>query len=264
MRNVTAARNKPLMASSHSSRRKQQHKTKPINPFLRFSVILLTFLSLLSIALYSNRTRTRNERKAVAYSLWLEPPTEDDLSSRVENFIVENAKNDVAFKPHVTLLGPIYDDDERAMVAKTENLVREIREKMMKKTTKTFNIRFPKGAQIGQTYFQCVYLEAELTSNLLRAREKAIELFDIRDARRYTPHMSLAYGDDSQGERLRLKLKADEVFKKAFSLSNTDEENEDETYEESFNATSVSLWKTDVEDKSCKSWRKVKEFPLFP
>jgi hypothetical protein len=61
-----------------------------------------------------------------------------------------------------------------------------------------------------------------------------------------------------------LKLKADEVFKKAFSLSNTDEENEDETYEESFNATSVSLWKTDVEDKSCKSWRKVKEFPLFP
>merc|ERR1712216_462056 len=215
MRNVTAARNKPLMASSHSSRRKQQLKTKPINPFLRFSVILLTFLSLLSIALYSNRTRTRNEREAVAYSLWLEPPTTDDLSSRVENFITENAKNDVAFKPHVTLLGPIYDENERAMVAKTENLVRE---KMMKKTTTTFNIRFPKGAQIGQTYFQCVYLEAELTSNLLHAREKAIELFDIRDARRYTPHMSLAYGDDSQGERLRLKLSGRSVQKSLLAL----------------------------------------------
>ena len=61
---------------------------------------------------------------------------------------------------------------------------------MMKKTTTTtFNIRFPKGAQIGQTYFQCVYLEAELTSNLLHAREKAIELFDIRDARRYRAHV---------------------------------------------------------------------------
>ena len=71
-------------------------------------------------------------------------------------------------------------------------------------------------------------------------------------------------GEYDFAKRLRLKLKADEVFKKAFSLSNTDEENEDETYEESFNATSVSLWKTDVEDKSCKSWRKVKEFPLFP
>merc|ERR1712216_795106 len=171
MRNVTAARNKPLMASSHSSRRKQQLKTKPISPFLRFSVILLTFLSLLSIALYSNRTRTRNEREAVAYSLWLEPPTTDDLSSRVENFIVENAKNDVAFKPHVTLLGPIYDENERAMVAKTENLVREIREKMMKKTTTTFNIRFPKGAQVGQTYFQCVYLSGIDVKLVTRARE---------------------------------------------------------------------------------------------
>jgi hypothetical protein len=185
---------------------------------------------------------------------------EESLTSRAKKFIVvKNAKNDVAFEPHVTLLGPIYESDESTLVAKTARMVREIRED----GRRFGEIRFPKGAQIGTTYFQCVYLEAEVTLNLIRAREKAIETFDVRDARRYVPHMSLVYGDYSRSERLRLATKADEVFRKAFSLFNTDEENDDENFTgEAFEATSVSLWKTDVEDKSCKSWRKIKEFPL--
>ena len=240
-------RERNLMASS--SRRGAKNK-KPL-PILRFSVIFLTFLSLFSIALYSKRARRRSEIGTVAYSLWFEPDENDDLSSRVSTFIGENAKDDVVFKPHVTLLGPIYEPDESAIVSKTEKMVREIREKR----TRFGEIRFPKGAQVGQTYFQCVYLEAELTANLVHAREKAIDAFDARDVRRYMPHMSLVYSDDERDERLRLKSKADEVFKNA-------SETLDEAHAEAFTPTSVSLWKTDVEDKSCKSWRKVKEFPL--
>ena len=237
-------------------------------PLLRFAVICSTFLSLFFVAFFLKRARHRHQNRTVAYSLWFEPPStvngeksaEESLSSRAKKFIVaENAKNDVAFEPHVTLLGPIYESDESTLVAKTARMVREIRED----GRRFGEIRFPKGAQIGTTYFQCVYLEAEVTLNLIRAREKAIETFDVRDARRYVPHMSLVYGDYSRSERLRLTTKADEVFRKSFSLFNTDEENDDENFTgEAFEATSVSLWKTDVEDKSCKSWRKIKEFPL--
>ena len=67
--------------------------------------------------------------------------------------------------------------------------------------------------------------------------------------------MSLPPQDGRHGPaQVRLTTKADEVFPKAFSLFNTDEENEDENFTgEAFEATSVSLWKADVEDKSCKS-----------
>ena len=252
--------------------KKKKSAVRPL-PLLRFAVICSTFLSLFFVAFFLKRARQhrRHQNRTVAYSLWFEPPFDDDddessLSSRAKKFIAEeNAKNDVAFEPHVTLLGPIYESDESTLVAKTARMVREIqREEGHKNKRRRFGeIRFPKGAQIGTTYFQCVYLEAEVTMNLIRAREKAIETFDVRDARRYVPHMSLVYGDYSRSERVRLTTKADEVFRKAFSLFNTDEENEDENFTgEAFEATSVSLWKTDVEDKSCKSWRKIKEFPL--
>ena len=47
-------------------------------------------------------------------------------------------------------------------------------------------------------------------------------------------------------KRTRLTTKADEVFRKAFSLFNTDEENEDENFTGKRLTTSVSLWKTDA------------------
>ena len=274
-RNLMASPPPPSSATTTRTTRtttKKKSAVRPL-PLLRFAVICSTFLSLFFVAFFLKRVGQKN-RTVVAYSLWFEPPFDDDsddessLSSRAKKFIAEeNAKNDVAFEPHVTLLGPIYHDsaDESELVAKTARMVREIqREEGHKNKRRRFGeIRFPKGAQIGTTYFQCVYLEAEVTMNLIRAREKAIETFDVRDARRYVPHMSLVYGDYSRSERVRLTTKADEVFRKAFSLFNTDEENEDENFTgEAFEATSVSLWKTDVEDKSCKSWRKIKEFPL--
>ncbi len=254
----------PQSSATTTTKKKKKSAVRPL-PLLRFAVICSTFLSLFFVAFFLKRARHRHQNRTVAYSLWFEPPFDDDddessLSSRAKKFIAEeNAKNDVAFEPHVTLLGPIYESDESTLVAKTARMVREIRED----GRRFGEIWFPKGAQIGTTYFQCVYLEAEVTLNLIRAREKAIETFDVRDARRYVPHMSLVYGDYSRSERLRLTTKADEVFRKAFSLFNTDEENDDENFTgEAFEATSVSLWKTDVEDKSCKSWRKIKEFPL--
>ena len=274
-RNLMASPPPPSSATTTRTTRtttKKKSAVRPL-PLLRFAVICSTFLSLFFVAFFLKRVGQKN-RTVVAYSLWFEPPFDDDddessLSSRAKKFIAEeNAKNDVAFEPHVTLLGPIYHDpaDESELVAKTARMVREIqqREEEGHKNKRRFGeIRFPKGAQIGTTYFQCVYLEAEVTMNLIRAREKAIKTFDVRDARRYVPHMSLVYGDYSRSERVRLTTKADEVFRKAFSLFNTDEENEDENFTgEAFEATSVSLWKTDVEDKSCKSWRKIKEFPL--
>ena len=282
-RNLMASPPPPSSATTTRTTRtttKKKSAVRPL-PLLRFAVICSTFLSLFFVAFFLKRARHRHQNRTVAYSLWFEPPstiandddddkskTVESLTSRAKKFIVaENAKNDVAFEPHVTLLGPIYHDsaDESELVAKTARMVREIqREEGHKNKRRRFGeIRFPKGAQIGTTYFQCVYLEAEVTMNLIRAREKAIETFDVRDARRYVPHMSLVYGDYSRSERVRLTTKADEVFRKAFSLFNTDEENEDENFTgEAFEATSVSLWKTDVEDKSCKSWRKIKEFPL--
>ena len=274
-RNLMASPPPPSSATTTRTTRTTKKKKSAVRPLplLRFAVICSTFLSLFFVAFFLKRVGQKN-RTVVAYSLWFEPPFDDDsddessLSSRAKKFIAEeNAKNDVAFEPHVTLLGPIYHDsaDESELVAKTARMVREIqREEGHKNKRRRFGeIRFPKGAQIGTTYFQCVYLEAEVTMNLIRAREKAIETFDVRDARRYVPHMSLVYGDYSRSERVRLTTKADEVFRKAFSLFNTDEENEDENFTgEAFEATSVSLWKTDVEDKSCKSWRKIKEFPL--
>ena len=139
-RNLMASPPPPSSATTTrttTTKKKKKSAVRPL-PLLRFAVICSTFLSLFFVAFFLKRAR--QHRRTVAYSLWFEPPFDDDddddessLSSRAKKFIAEeNAKNDVAFEPHVTLLGPIYHDsadDESELVAKTARMVREINEK---------------------------------------------------------------------------------------------------------------------------------------
>lgn len=248
-----------------------KNKNSPV-PFLRLFVIFLTFSVLFLISQYSKKMKSNDEANygKRAYSIWFEPATIQSIvhdeksksfAKKAQEFINERTLSGVTFAPHVTLLGPVYSADEREVVEKTEKLARMISSTTTSSSSQREEdkpkIRFMK-ADVGETYFQCVYLLADVTAFLMRAREKALDVFKARDARRYMPHLSLAYGDESKVDRIKLMIEANDEFRRG-TLSSSDSEDEEEEF---FVARSISLWKTDVGDTSCKSWVKVKEFPL--
>ena len=73
----------------------------------------------------------------------------------------------------------------------------------------------------------------------------------------YMPHLSLVYGDLTETERERARKDAAAAF---FLMGDGDRKNA--SHAASFDATEVSLWRTDVQDLSCESWSRVDRYPL--
>lgn len=107
------------------------------------------------------------------------------------------------------------------------------------------------GLGIGQTTFQCVYVTIEKTNTLLKAFETAGSTMISDPEKRptdYLPHLSLIYSDADQETRRAIKK---------------DCEKELESFGDGFNVTALSLWETDINDKSTKSWKLVQKFPII-
>lgn len=129
------------------------------------------------------------------HSLWLAPdpdsPAGRALADRIEDHAV--AYDDApVFDPHLTVVGSV-DVGETAAVERTRDVVDDhdpVEVSLVRPHCST-------------TRYQCVFLLAEPTADLLALREDTRRAFG-RDASMYTPHLSLLYSDVGVAERRRL------------------------------------------------------------
>jgi hypothetical protein len=109
-------------------------------------------------------------------------------------------------------------------------------------------------ATAGEVYFQCVYLRMVPTDQLNRAHELAATAFGVvpgnGGGRPYMPHLSLVYGDLDASER---RTAAEEATRELLG---------DRAPDAGFVAEDISLWRTDINDRTCRTWSRVDRFPL--
>lgn len=127
--------------------------------------------------------------EATGFSLWLMPegPAYDHFGELISRF--SGRHGTPGFEPHVTLLGELPGPEE-LLLERCRDLARHLR---------PFTLR-PVGADHGEAYFRCVFVEIERTPELLAAHERAREQLGGHDAP-FHPHLSLLYGDFSVREK---------------------------------------------------------------
>lgn len=121
---------------------------------------------------------------AVGTSLWL--VSEDSQASRRLADMINTLARSFGtprFEPHVTLLGGL-EGPEGEIVRQSTALARALPH---------LELRF-RGIEGSEEYFRCVFATMEPTSEFLRARERALELFGGHREPHFTPHISLVYG----------------------------------------------------------------------
>lgn len=133
-----------------------------------------------------------------AFSLWWVPRGEvlgrlqrvvDDLGIRFRTPV---------FVPHVTLVADIPGTRERILET-TRKIARMIQ------TIPRFEFRW---VETGDSYFQCVYVRAELTNVIGEAARVAREVVARDILQPYMPHLSLMYGDEDSGVTEQLQIQA--------------------------------------------------------
>lgn len=159
------------------------------------------------------------------YTVWLEPSVA--AGQELQQLILDIAARagTPVFKPHVTLL-PGLRGEEQTLAALTRNLA----------GAGACPIFFT-GAQTGEAYHKCLYLECEPSPALLALRRRGEELSGLSS--QFHPHMSLAYG--LSGEPLKQELAA--LAGRTFD----------------FTAERISLWHA---KGSVEEWREVAGFAL--
>jgi 2'-5' RNA ligase len=142
-----------------------------------------------------------NRRDFVGHSLWLVPP--EPVARRIGDLIQDLAARLAflaadcpTFTPHVTLLAGLRDRTDEDVIAKTEEVAADF-------APLAINLQ---RVVAGPKFFMCVYALAQQTPQLMAANAAAQSVFGL--SYEYTPHMSLAYGEDS---RLGAAAKAEAV-----------------------------------------------------
>lgn len=188
------------------------------------------------------------------YSIWLEPPAGTAIAAKSADFIKAQAARIAGaplFVPHVTLAGGFVGAEDEIRV-KTRQLASEL-------GSEAGPLFW--GAEcevqdvaIGQAYFQCVYMRMVPSSQLAKAHEMAAAAFGIPAGnglgKPYMPHLSLVYGDLTAEEREGVAAAAKDVL------------GSDSAVNAGFTADRIALWRTDISDRSCRSWERVDFFPL--
>ncbi len=163
-------------------------------------------------------------------SLWLQPTGQayHRLDAIIKQLAVEY--HAPLFEPHVTLLGDFLEDKED-LIAKTEQLVRQLHPGKIKLTTLDHR----------DAYFRCFFVHAEKTDWLVDANNKAREIFHRENSPAFMAHLSLLYGDfpvtQKQATIAKLGTRLDIEY-------------------------SVSILKLVSTDGEPKDWYKVEEFQL--
>lgn len=129
------------------------------------------------------------------YSLWLAPdpdgPAGRALADRIAAY-AEAHDDAPVFDPHLTVVGGV-DVGATAAVERTRDAAAD---------HGPLEVRLVR-PHCSTTRYQCVFLLAAPTADLLGLREDARRAFG-RAASMYTPHLSLLYSDVEVGERRRL------------------------------------------------------------
>ena len=179
-----------------------------------------------------NKKPTKEKKKSAPkkYSLWLMPIGED--YNKLHNIILQLSKkhNAPAFEPHVTLIGTL-EGDEAGILEKTEKLAAVISQ---------YKIELAKVEYLNQ-YFRCLFIKVNETSDVMNASIKANEIFNVKDDRKYMPHLSLMYGDFPPEQKEEIIKEIGQEFQSSFEIS------------------SIHLFST---AGNPEKWNRVKEFQL--
>ena len=131
----------------------------------------------------------RTEKQTLAdlfpsYHLWLMPSGEiyDRLAKIIED--LSEKYGGPFFWPHVTLLGFLPGTKEEIMAHSLT----------LAQTLQPFDVRL-NDLGYEDTYFQCLYLNVEGTAEIMEANSEARRVFHSSRSSKFTPHLSLLYGD---------------------------------------------------------------------
>jgi len=159
----------------------------------------------------AEQERVMDSREEEVFSLWLIPKGEiaDELSSLIVRLSREHSTP--SFEPHVTLIGEI-NLPRPAAISRTRELAASIR---------SFDVRLNRVAHHDR-YFQCVFLLADKTAEIMKAHSTACAVFQQKDTKEYMPHLSLLYGRlDAKtrqrvildtGDMMNIIFRANEIF----------------------------------------------------
>ncbi|KAL0398410.1 UNVERIFIED_CONTAM: Cyclic phosphodiesterase [Sesamum radiatum] len=184
-------------------------------------------------------TSTPAQVKKNVYSVWALPP--EELTPRLKK-LMEGLRSEFGgpeFEPHVTVVGAFSLPESEA------------RDKFNKacEELKAYNASVEK-VDTGTFFYQCVFLRLHPTPEVVEASAHCCGHLGCKNSTPYMPHLSLLYGDLTDEEKKTAREKAYVLDESIGSLN--------------FQISRLALYKTDTEDKSCKSWEKVAESQLKP
>lgn len=144
------------------------------------------------------------------YSLWLMPPPA--VRTRFAALIASLSERlgTPRFEPHLTLTGGVYADDVEPLARVAALAARR----------PPVRVRLT-AADYTEAYFRCLFVRAELTSDLLALQRAAAEALGQPPDAQFMPHLSLVYGDldtarkeailDDIGRRFDVEFVADRL-----------------------------------------------------
>lgn len=145
------------------------------------------------------------------YSLWLRP--QGDIAFSLQQRIQKLSKKyeSASFEPHITLVGGL-SAGETELKQLTDTLAGAL---------SPFDIILTH-ADIGNTYYQSLFVRIKETKELMNARKKAKQMLSIsrNDKEDYFPHLSLMYGDFKREQKERILNTMGREFHLRFSVSN--------------------------------------------
>jgi 2'-5' RNA ligase len=146
-----------------------------------------------------------------SYALWLIP--DGEVRRRLAQTIRQLSReySTPVFAPHITLASGIVAPAQE-VAAKSAQLAKSLRPLRLRLTRLDFR----------DEYFRCLFVKVARTSPLVRAHQKAKEVFGLRGQRAFLPHVSLVYGDLSIGVKRNIALSLGRRFNLEFEVRRMD------------------------------------------
>lgn len=154
---------------------------------------------------------TEPHLKDRTYALWLIP--EAKVRGRLARTIrrLSRQHSTSGFPPHITLASGIVAP-AREVAAKTAHLAKSLRPIHLRLTSIDFR----------DEYFRCLFVKVARTRPLVRAHQKAKQVFGLRGRRAFLPHVSLVYGDLSLATKRDIALALGRRFNLEFDVRRMD------------------------------------------
>ena len=181
------------------------------------------------------------------YALWLEPS--DPAYCKATKRLIKTLSQ-YRFDPHVTLAALVYCDRETVLKC-AESIA---------SSSQAFELPFERTGN-GNTYFQTSFLQAEPDScpELIALRSRTYAALSAAGCAPsmpefpFLPHMSIAYQPVDSPNRQQVQAEVENGAPAGIISRDL---------LRGFEARSISVWRTDVNDLTTASWERVGSFPL--